>query len=135
MPVRAIPKLLSLPSMTFQVKSLIIPICSVSRTSSPPPNCPTAFVLAPLREVISSSTSMRKVVVGGCRETKANFCAASGLTRIQLATVSEIEHIIRDQRTESEVIAMTGRPAPPLSLPAAAGEYFRSWQYCPVRLH
>jgi len=101
MPVRAIPKLLSLPSMTFQVKSLIIPICSVSRTSSPPPNCPTAFVLAPLREVISSSTSMRKVVVGGCRETKANFCAASGLTRIQLATVSEIEHII--QRSENRI--------------------------------
>src|SRR5881392_1004784 len=38
------PKLLLGPSTTFQLKSLIQPICGVKRTSMPPPNWPIALV-------------------------------------------------------------------------------------------
>src|SRR3954452_24756452 len=46
-PLRAIPKLLLAPSTTFQLKSLIHPMCGVRRISRPPPAWPNPLLSLP----------------------------------------------------------------------------------------
>jgi hypothetical protein len=46
----------------FQLKSVVHPICGVSRTSNPPPTWPMAFVLL--------SSNSRRTIPNGCVESR-----------------------------------------------------------------
>ena len=59
MPLRAMPKLLFRPFTTFQLKSLIQPMCGVMRISRPAPNWPIGTVVAPKCSVVATGRTMK----------------------------------------------------------------------------